>query len=461
MEITYCDGVFSVDGTHGFLPMKDPLAKLPDNFSRLQEIVDNMPIYLEDGTNGYLFYEGRIHEECKSLPNHVNDIAEVKDPFVLQALFRSYAFLASAYLLEPSYHHFLRTGDYGPALRVLPANIAMPFASVANVLGIYPFMDYHYGYSLCNYVRIDPDKDLDWTNLKMAGKFSGTPDETGFIMVHVDINQHSPQLVSSVFNTLQGLKDGSLELVRDGLTQNWETMKVINERRKKMWQASRHKHYNDFRVFIMGIKGNTDMFGDGVVYEGVSDEPMQYRGQTGAQDDIIPTEDIFCGLIKYYPENKLTDYLLDLRQYRPVVVQRFFRDLQTNADGIFEKVVALDKSLLVPLLGIVDEIYKFRNGHWQFVQKYIMANTKYDRATGGTPITTWIPNQIEACLKYTRTILDTLKTDSSLYSDEFVQYMEGRYTDRVRILHNQIEELKTKNFDAGLIYRLNESEAEY
>ena len=46
------------------------------------------------------------------------------------------------------------------------------------------------------------------------------------------------------------------------------------------------------------------------------------------------------------------------------------------------------------LLAIVEEIYKFRNGHWQFVQKYIVANTKYAKATGGTPIFSWIPNQI-------------------------------------------------------------------
>jgi hypothetical protein len=69
-----------------------------------------------------------------------------------------------------------------------------------------------------------------------------------------------------------------------------------------MWKASRHDHYNDFRVFIMGVKGNEEMFESGVVYEGVPDEngvlgePKAYRGQTGAQDDIIPTMDIVTGV---------------------------------------------------------------------------------------------------------------------------------------------------------------------
>jgi indoleamine 2,3-dioxygenase len=105
-------------------------------------------------------------------------------------------------------------------------------------------------------------------------------------------------------------------------------MKQMNERRKEMWKASRWQRYNDFRIFIMGVKGNTELFGDGVVYENVWDEPKAFRGQTGAQDDIIPMQDIFSGVIFYYPENELTKYLLDLRLYRPTCVQDFFKDLE-------------------------------------------------------------------------------------------------------------------------------------
>lgn len=35
----------------------------------------------------------------------------------------------------------------------------------------------------------------------------------------------------------------------------------------------------------------TDLMGEGVVYEGVSDKPMRFRGETGAQDSIIPASD--------------------------------------------------------------------------------------------------------------------------------------------------------------------------
>lgn len=58
----------------------------------------------------------------------------------------------------------------------------------------------------------------------------------------------------------------------------------------KMWNLSRPDAYNNFRTFIMGIK-NQSMFPNGVIYEGVNDEPRYYRGESGANDSIIPTND--------------------------------------------------------------------------------------------------------------------------------------------------------------------------
>mgnify|MGYP000574640400 CR=1 FL=1 len=185
------------------------------------------------------------------------------------------------------------------------------------------------------------------------------------------------------------------------LKENYQTMKLMNSRRREMWKASRWNHYNDFRVFIMGVKGNEELFGDGVIYEGVWDEPKQFRGQTGAQDDIIPMEDIFSGVIKHYPKNELTKYLIDLRSYRPKCIQEFFKDLEDTVNELSEEGISFVLSKqnnsegLCYLLGVLEEIYHFRNGHWQFVQKYIMANTKYAKATGGTPIISWLPNQMK------------------------------------------------------------------
>jgi indoleamine 2,3-dioxygenase len=395
----YSDGFFDVSAAHGFLPTKAPMVKLPATYSDLQNVLDTMPVVLNEKEFGLLNTPNAIVAPVLAIKNHVEAIEKETDIFVLQALFRSYSFLASAYLLEPSYQQFKIDGKYGKARNILPKNIAMPFCKVAEKLDVFAWLDYHYAYSLGNYRKLDATGDLNWENITMCNKFSGQSDEVGFIMLHVDINRYSANLVGSVMQTLQALDNGEKN-VAPFLEKNWETMKQMNIRRKEMWKASRWQRYNDFRIFIMGVKGNTDLFGEGVTYEGVWEEPKAFRGQTGAQDDIIPMQDIFSGVIFYYPENELTKYLLDLRLYRPKCVQHFFSDLQSSMKAVHPKGLMgkllenKDAKSLCFLLGILEEIYHFRNGHWQFVQKYIMANTKYAIATGGTPITSWIPNQI-------------------------------------------------------------------
>ena len=69
----------------------------------------------------------------------------------------------------------------------------------------------------------------------MAAKFSGMDDERGFIMLHVDINQYSPQLVGSILEFLNSKNSND---VNRSLTNCLSAMKSINERRQIMWEAS-------------------------------------------------------------------------------------------------------------------------------------------------------------------------------------------------------------------------------
>jgi indoleamine 2,3-dioxygenase len=215
----------------------------------------------------------------------------------------------------------------------------------------------------------------------------------------------------------------------------------------------------------MGVKGNNALFGDGVTYENVWDEPKAFRGQTGAQDDIIPMQDIFSGVIFYYPENELTKYLLDLRTYRPKCIQSFFIDLEASMKAIHSKGLMgkllenKDSTALCYLLGILEEIYQFRNGHWQFVQKYIMANTTYPTATGGTPITSWIPNQIMAVISQMEDVVKAIKelvtTDDTDALALYNKNLSSLPTKRA-LIEGQLELIRKNNFSADAVFALNE-----
>lgn len=437
MKDVYTDGIFAVGAEHGFLPCFEPLARLDSPYGPLQGVIDRLPLELTKT-------EGLMEEAIGAMEN-LNEACKLEeDKKVLAALFRAYTFLCSGYLLAPSHFHKDADGKYGVAHQSLPAQIAQPLCTVALKLDVHPFLDYHYSYSLGNYVKNDPAGDLHWNNLNMACSFTGTSDEVGFIMNHVYINEKSPDLLRGIHSAYGGSSDG-LRIV-------YETIKEMNDRRRTMWTASNPKNYNSFRAFIMGIQGNDEIFGEGVVYEGCSPEKRNYRGQTGAQDDIIPTMDIFSGVIGYYPENMLTKYLLDLRQYRPKCVQIFFKDLEVEAPAMLSRIESSGNVAdNIMLLKIVEQIYYFRNGHWQFVQKYIMANTKYAKATGGTPIISWIPNQIEAVLKYMSSLVDRI---GGCDDAEFLKIKEG-LVEKNSLLDTQLDELKKIDYNVERIWTMN------
>ena len=448
----YTDNFFEVNHINGFLPKQSPLKTLPDKYSELQALIDDMPIKKANGDDGLLAKKGAIEERVNNLPNFKELVASEEDILIIQALFRSYAFITSGYLLAPAHFSYLEKKKYGKAHNKLPSQVAVPFSIVSKKLDVYPFLDYHYAYSFGNYVKVDESKGYEWENLSMSAAFSGMDDERGFIMLHVDINQHSPELVGSIFNFLKS--DNKIS-VNNSLKQCLSSMRKINERRQIMWQASRWKHYNDFRVFIMGIKGNDEIFGNGVIYEGVSDNPVKYRGQTGAQDNIIPTADIFTGVIDYYPSNDLTKYLLDLRKYRPKCIQNFLSDIK-NEMGNQRLFNDLKKSQneegLCLLIQILDEIYYFRNGHWQFVQKYIMANTKYAKATGGTPIISWIPNQITAVLNFMSDVIDLIPNETLFLNRK---ELNNQLLKKRELLSNQLKLLTAKDYKVEEVFSLN------
>lgn len=87
---------------------------------------------------------------------------------------------------------------------------------------------------------------------------------------------------------------------------------------------------------------------------------------------------------------------------------------------------------------------------------YIMENTKYPTATGGTPITTWIPNQITATLDAMQPIFDkgiNLKRtneQNKLCEKYALQYQRMR-----ECLNKQIQELSNETYNTSKVYNLN------
>ena len=123
---------FMVSTTRGFLPRADPIISLPEEFKVLESILGDMPIKTTAGRPG-LLATGMLGDTVeRNLPDLSNEIEKYKDNLpLINALYRDYSFLASAYLLEPCHLRFMKGESYGLGRQILPKNVAVPIAKVA------------------------------------------------------------------------------------------------------------------------------------------------------------------------------------------------------------------------------------------------------------------------------------------------------------------------------------------
>ena len=111
--------------------------------------------------------------------------------------------------------------------------------------------------------------------------------------------------------------------------------------------------------------------------------------------------------------------MYDLREYRPKDHQAY---IEYNAE-MSKQVELIDLIKTCPecslaLLKNLNCIRLFRRKHWNLTKKYIIENTSHPVATGGTPITTWLPNQLGATLETMEDLITSLNLQRSLLNDE-------------------------------------------
>jgi indoleamine 2,3-dioxygenase len=99
------------------------------------------------------------------------------------------------------------------------------------------------------------------------------------------------------------------------------------------------------------------------------------------------------------PSTPLTTILKDFRSYRPGNHREFLAYVQELSSLLDLKTYALsDPSSAALYLHALNQVRDFRWRHWCFTREYILKKTTHPTATGGSPIVTWLPNQLNAVL---------------------------------------------------------------
>lgn len=433
---------FTLNSKTGFLPTQLPIAELPSQFAQLSNILARLPVLLEDGRPGLLatyalgpLIEAGVHLD--DLTDHIDRLVvpdtEKLDMHLVTALFRDYSFLASSYLLEPCWQHYnerkqkqrqqTKTGaggrtvdnasEYGLGRPVLPACIARPLVKLAGILDIPPFMSYAASYALYNYRLIDPSRGCsDYNNMRLIRAFERGLDpkssEAGFILTHIHMVAQTGPLIAGVIETLDAVEQAESNSIdtprlehqlKSSLSLILTTMTSIESAMERMWSNSLPKDYPTYRTFIFGITSQP-LFPNGVIYESCFDDlPQSYRGESGANDSIIPLLDSLCQIPM--PVNPLTDTLKSFRAYRPTQQRTLLRYIEIRSHHLHTRsffTSNVPPAVTILYLRVLDHIRSFRWRHWLFAREYIIKQSRYPVATGGSPIVTWLPNQLSAVL---------------------------------------------------------------
>jgi indoleamine 2,3-dioxygenase len=276
-------------------------------------------------------------------------------------------------------------------------------------------MEYAGSYALFNYRLESPREGLEYDNLRLIRAFEHGLDplssEAGFVLVHVAMVRQSGPLIAGAMETLDGAAGKDREAFNAGLSKVVFALKKVNEVMHSMsiltlphncspalamWNKSQPGSYTQFRTFIFGIQSQS-MFPDGVIYEGVSEKPLSFRGESGANDSMIPLCDNLLEIVM--PHTPLTDILKDFRSYRPGNHREFLAWVNTAAQTYSVRDFALaDPHSAGLYVAALDQVRDFRWRHWCFAREYILKMTSHPTATGGSPIVTWLPNQLQAVL---------------------------------------------------------------
>lgn len=125
----------------GFMPLRAPRVDLPSSLGPLQGMLQELPVVKADGSPGLL----ATYDLGRAINNGMlPDLTDAIDTLVvangqadldgITAAFRDYAFLASAYLLEPCWERYDKGLEgYGLGRQTLPKCIAGPLTKTAKM----------------------------------------------------------------------------------------------------------------------------------------------------------------------------------------------------------------------------------------------------------------------------------------------------------------------------------------
>jgi len=208
-------------------------------------------------------------------------------------------------------------------------------------------------------------------NLEISVKMMGSWTEDGFVKVPLQVELDFGKGYHSIIEGQESVVNGDSTGVLKALMSLGETIVKLKTSFLRIYDVcDPDEFYHSLRPFLAGWYGNP-VLPDGLVYEGVSETPLQYSGGSAAESSVFQVLDAALGIL----HSKDTDgdqFLHRMRYYMPPK-HRAFIEAVSNGPSIRNfALTSGDPVLVEEYNNCVEKLKEFRNVHLQVVARYIM-----------------------------------------------------------------------------------------
>lgn len=374
--VRHCLRDYEIDADRGFLLASDPLDRLPDDFSRWEEIGRELP---------KLLMTGKVRSFIEAVP--LLDAMQLRDDRERRRAMVILSFLAHSYVWGEK-----------ETVSSIPACLARPWHQLAQMLGRPPVLSYT-SYALDNWRRLDPVRPIELGNIALLQNFLGGQDEEWFVVIHVAIEAKAGPALAAILTAQEAVVNDQQEVVEGQLTTIARALGAMHEILLRMPErCDPYIYFHRVRPYIHGWSNHPSLPA-GMIYEGVEDYGgvgQRFRGETGAQSSIIPALDAALGIA--HAEDLLHSYLKEMRDYMPPKHRAFIETVETGP-SVRDYVLRHREArpgLRDAYNAAVDGIELFRSTHLEYARNYIAKQSQggkhnpADVGTGGTPFVPYL-----------------------------------------------------------------------
>ncbi|XP_053434624.1 indoleamine 2,3-dioxygenase 2 isoform X3 [Nycticebus coucang] len=387
-ELPLSLGRFHISEEYGFL-LPNPLKELPDHYRPWMEIANQLPHLIETHQ-----LRGHVNKmpllNCRFLKGHREQrLARL----VLSAITMGYVW---------------QEGDARPE-EFLPRNLALPLVEVSSTLGLPPIL-VHADLVLANWARRNPAGPLEIRNLEVIISFPGGESLRGFVLVTALVEKAAVPGIKALVQAVNAISQLSQDALLQALQQLRLSIQAMTTALGQMHDyVDPDVFYAVIRIFLSGWKDNPAVPA-GLMYEGVSKEPLQYSGGSAAQSTVLHAFDEFLG-VRHSKES--ANFLCGMRDYMPPSHKAFIEEIR-RAPALREFVLSSGgRHLLAAYNQCVEALGGLRSYHITMVTRYLITAAAKVRSRKLSPLP-GLPQALEergtggtAVLRFLKSVRDT------------------------------------------------------